>query len=479
MEIHMLRRQGLSIRKIAAVLGISRNAVRRALRSLTPPTAKRRRTQGTKLESYYDLIATWLRDPVKSQWTGARILDELRERGYSGGRTVLLDHLRCVRPKAPTHAEARFHVKPGQQAQIDWADMGTVMVNGVATKVYVFVAILAWSRTLFVRFTTNMELLAWLDCHVKAFEFFGGVPHEVLIDNLKTGVESRAGATVRWHSSYEALAVGCGFRPIAHFPMRPKTKGRVERIVRFVRERFFVGRDIVDLDRLNAEALTWLESRANRRIHKMTAQRPCDRLALERAALLPLPNYDVVIEDSRVADSYALVSWDGTRYSIPSRYARQRVVVQCRPDGLTFVVNGAAVAEHRHAKPGVRVVQRPEDLPPKPQPRHDRFVQLGDEIAERFGALGRRYVNEVERRAPHAPLAVLREVLEREVEFGAPIVAVGLQNLLDFKVIKRHALTRLCYRFGSVPRLDIPTVTQIPKIVVEQRSLSSYDRGVA
>jgi len=120
MDIHMLRRQGLSIRKIAALRGISRNAVRRALRSLTPPTGKRRRPQGTKLEPVHQQIAAWLADPVKSQWTGARILDELQDRGYEGGRTVLTEYLRALRPKPAVMAEARFHLKPGQQAQIDW-----------------------------------------------------------------------------------------------------------------------------------------------------------------------------------------------------------------------------------------------------------------------------------------------------------------------------------------------------------------------
>jgi len=182
MDIHMLRRQGLSIRKVAAFCGISRNAVRRALRSSTPPNGKRERSQGDKLAPYYEHIASWLRDPVKSQWTGARMLDELQDIGYEGGRTVLLDHLRRVRPKPAAQAEARFYVKPGQQVQIDWADMGAVLINDVMTKVYVFVAILSWSRTLFVHFTTDMQLLTWLDCHRRAFEFFGGVPREVLID---------------------------------------------------------------------------------------------------------------------------------------------------------------------------------------------------------------------------------------------------------------------------------------------------------
>ena len=129
---------------------------------------------------------------------------------------------------------------------------------------------MSWSRALFVRFTTNMRMLTWLDCYRQAFEFFGGVPSEVLIDNLKMGVISRAGGTVCFHPRYEQLAVGYGFRPIACFPNRPKTKGRVERMVRFVRERFFVGREIGDLDALNAEAVVWLHERANARTDRGT-----------------------------------------------------------------------------------------------------------------------------------------------------------------------------------------------------------------
>ena len=479
MDFHMLRRQGLSIRKIAALRGVSRNAVRRALRSQAAPTGKRRRPQGTKLEPFHPQIAAWLRDPIKSQWTGARMLDELQDRGYEGGRTVLTEYLRAIRPKPTAMAEARFHVTPGQQAQIDWAEMGPVPIGGVMTKVYVFVAILAWSRTLFVRFTTDMRLLTWLDCHRRAFEFFGGVPHEVLFDNLKTGVESRAGGTIRWHPAYAALAVGCGFVPMAHFPMRPKTKGRVERIVRFARERFFIGRELTYLDSFNLEAVEWLDKRANRRVHRMTATRPCDRLEVERAALLPLVDYDVVLEEARVADAYALVSCDGVRYSVPPNHARKPLIMQRRPDGLSFVVDGTVVRRHPYAKPGIRLVQAHEDLPPKPQPRHERFVQLGDRVAENFGELGRCYAAEIERRAPHAPLALLREVLEREAEFGRPIVAAIMETLLQFEVVRLGTLSRMCHRFAIVPNMKLPSGQLIPEIDVEKRELSIYDEAAA
>jgi len=479
MDIHILRQEGLSIRKIATLRHLSRNAVRRALRSTAPPTGKRRRAKAVKLEPYTGLIDTWMRDEVKSQWTAERIFDELQDRGYDGGRTVVKDYVHEHRPRPPAMAEARFYVKPGQQVQVDWAEMGVVPIAGIPRKVYTFVAIMAWSRELFIQFTTDMKLLTWLDCHRRAFEFFGGVAAEVLIDNLKTGVISRAGATIRWQPAYEAMAVGYGFRPMAHFPMRPKTKGRVERIVRFARERFFVGREVGELEAFNDEAVNWLHRRANSRVHRVTRERPCDRFAIERQSLKPLRDYDIVLEETRVADAYALASVDGVRYSVPPEFARRPLTLQRRAQALTFLIDGNVVAKHRYAKPGQRLVQDPAHLPPAAQPRHERFSQLSDAVAERFGELGRRYAEVIEATAPHAPLALLLEVLEREKEYGSELVAGILESLVQYRILKRGALSRLCHRVGKPPRLDIATSNSIPKIDVEQRSLATYDEAAA
>ena len=153
--------------------------------------------------------------------------------------------------------------------------------------------------------------------------------------------------------------------------------------------------------------------------------------------------------------------------------------MQRRPDGVTFVADGVVLVRHAWAKPGVRLVQLPEHLPPKPRPRHERFVSLGDRVAESFGELGRRYVDAVERRAPHAPLAILREVCEREAEFGRPIVAAVIENLLQFKVVKRGTLSRLCYRFGTLPNLNLTAPSRLPDIDVERRDLALYDGPAA
>lgn len=478
MEIHHLRQQGLSIRKIANLLGKSRNAVRRAVRSASPPTGKRKRIQGVKLEPYFPLIGQWLGDPIRTHWTAERIFNELSERGYEGGRTVVKTYVSRHRPRPSKPAEARFYVKPGQQLQVDWAELGTHAVDGIERKLYAFVAIMAWSRQLFVHFTYDMKLLSWLDCHCRAFAYFGGVPSEVLIDNLKTGVRSRAGGTVRWQKDYEQLSIAYGFQPIAHFPMRPKTKGRVERIVRFVRQNFFEGRDFVSLEDLNERGRLWLQNRANARVHRVTQERPTDRFKIERTALGPLPDHDLFLEETRVADAYALVSVSGVRYSVPACHARMPVTLQLRPGEFSVLAAGKHVARHQYAAPGVRLVQLPEHLPPKPKPRHEQFDAIGDSISACLGELGRCYVEAVELRAPHAPVAMLREVMERVADFDRNVVVKALETLLEFDVVKRGELSRLCYRFG-VPSPSMLPMPSLPKIEVERRSLAVYDRVVA
>ena len=189
--------------------------------------------------------------------------------------------------------------------------------------------------------------------------------------------------------------------------------------------------------------------------------------------------YDVVLEAARVADAYGLVSVDGVRYSVPAQHARRPVLLQCRPDCLTFIIAGEIVAQHAYAAHGIRLVQNPEHLPPRPKPQHERFAQLGDAVSNCLGESGRRYVAAVEHKAPHAPLALLREVLERADEYGVATVTAAVESLLQFSIIKRGTLSSLCHRFGGTPRIVTPASRTVPHVDVEQRSLSVYDGAVA
>jgi hypothetical protein len=102
-----------------------------------------------------------------------------------------------------------------------------------------------------------------------------------------------------------------------------------------------------------------------------------------------------------------------------------------------------------------------------------------DAIIDRLGETGRRYVEAVERKAPHAPLAFLREVIQRTDEYGVATVRAAIESLMQFSVVKRGTLSTLCYRFGGTPRVVTPGMRSLPHVDVEQRSLSVYDGAAA
>lgn len=203
-------------------------------------------------------------------------------------------------------------------------------------------------------------------------------------------------------------------------------------------------------------------------------ERPVDRFSIERAALRPRAEYEPFLEEPRVADAYGLVSVNGVRYSVPADYARESVTLHLRPAEFSVLAAGKTIAHHAYAKSGVRLVQLPEHLPPRPVPRHDAFATAGERITASLGELGARYVGAVERKAPHAPVAILREVLEGLAEFDRQVVIKALETLLTFQVVKRGELSRLCYRFGS-PTPTLPTAAALPTLHVERRSLAVYD----
>ena len=188
----------------------------------------------------------------------------------------------------------RFETPPGRQAQADWAYCGRFAdVDGKPIAVYAFVMVLGYSRQLFVRFTTSMRLGELIECHQEAFAYFGGWPQTILYDNMKQVKLS----AFQWNERFLDFARHYGFTPKTHRAYRPRTKGKVERAVDYVKDNFLTGRTFHGLDELNAQARHWLATTANVRIHGTTQQRPVDLFAEEQptlAAYDSLPAYRFV-----------------------------------------------------------------------------------------------------------------------------------------------------------------------------------------
>jgi len=349
MEIKDLRNQGHSIRSIAKMTGTSRNTIRKVLKQAAPAVfEKAERT--SKLDEFKEYVKKRYEECALS---AVRIIQEIRPMGYLGSIQTLRRYLHTLRgrKRALAKATVRFETAPGAQAQADWGYCGTFAnQSGQLLRVYVFVMVLSFSRMMYVRFTSSMKLPVLIDCHLSAFQFFGGWTRSVLYDNMK---QVRLGIH-EMNPLFMDFANHYGFIPKTHRPYWPRTKGKVERSVDYVKDNFLNGRNFIDFDVLNAQGHHWLDQTANIRIHATTRKRPIDLLPFEN--LIPwgsLPVYRLALRVSRQVDSESFVRFDRSRYSVPPQHVGKTVLVAKQDQKIIVRSNDLIIAEHAVAdKPG-------------------------------------------------------------------------------------------------------------------------------
>jgi transposase len=220
-----------SIRRIAKHLEISRPTVRKYLKGPVLSPVKRRRK--SKLDPFKDLITQLLeKDPRVS---AVRILQILRQQGYEGGKSILGDYLRLVRPRK-VRGFVRVEEQPGESFQVDWGHFGSLDYQGDQRKLYAFVLVEGHSRRLFVEFTHSQRFETFVRCHQHGFRFMNGVAREILYDNLLAAVAERDGRLVRFQPRFWAFAREYGFSPRACTPRAAWEKGKCERAIGYLRK---------------------------------------------------------------------------------------------------------------------------------------------------------------------------------------------------------------------------------------------------
>lgn len=355
--IRDLHRKGVSISEIARLTGHDRKTVRSVLaRPLIPAPRPARQRRSCKLDPFASYIEGRLADGV---YNARKRYHEIQARGYTGKETQVRAFVQPHREarRAEARATVRFETAPGEQAQVDWGHFGTIEHHGRQRRLYGFVMTLGWSRAMYLEFTVSAESAWFLRCHLHAFRSFGGVPRQVLHDNLKTAVVARgAGGVIHWHPPYLDFAHYYGFTPRACQPYRAQTKGKrpvgTRSGVKYVRGNFWVGLTYTDLADLNAQARTWLDTVANVRRHGTTGVPPCRRLPDEGLApLVGKPDYDTSLVTYRWSSADCLVSYAGNFYSVPASAARQRLLVREteREEVVIAGPDGAELARHRLA----------------------------------------------------------------------------------------------------------------------------------
>jgi transposase len=340
-----LKALGWGTKRIAAELGCSKNTVKRWLRHgdwrpcTTPSRSKR-----------LDGLADWLVERFRRHAGNADVIRQelVVEKGvHVSLRTVE----RAVAPLrrelvAEARATVRFETRPGEQLQIDFGER-PVEIGGAVAKVFFFVATLGYSRRLHVRAFGHERQENWFAGLESAFQAFGGVPREVLLDNARALIlhHDPASREVVLHPRLHAFARHWGFRIRACAPYRARTKGKDERGVGYVKKNAIAGRRFASWAAMEAHLDAWTRDVADRRVHGTTGEAPCDRFARDEArALKPLagtPPFTTARDLLRRVGADCAVAVDGNAYSVPWQLIGERVRV---------TVSGATVRVHHGSR---------------------------------------------------------------------------------------------------------------------------------
>jgi transposase len=341
--------EGRSARAIARQLSLSRNTVRKMLQARPGggPTRPAAAPRSSILAPFEAELRRCLDDEPTIK--APAVLERLRKLGYQGGLTIVRDRIRKLRPRPKAEAFLTLDFLPGAAVQVDWADFGFAL-PGCARRVSALIMALCYSRYLYLEFTLSQQFGTFVRALERGLRSFGGTTTVDIFDNMKTVVTSRPAGVAVFNHRFLDYATCRGFGVVACTPRKPNQKGRVERPVGFVRERFWPGRRFTSLLDLNRQAREWLDEFANTRTHEQTGKVPTLVFEHEEQRLLrPLTSQPFDADDRLTTQVTKLfrVRFDRNTYSVPPRLVSQTVLVRADDEQVAVFLGPKQVAVHQ------------------------------------------------------------------------------------------------------------------------------------
>jgi len=345
---------------IATQLGLHVDVVERVI----GPTGRGAKASGQSmmiLDPFLTVIAETLERYPRLRAT--RLYDMLVGRGYEGSIRTLRRYVASVRPLPKSEVFLRVEPLIAEQAQIDWAHVGYLQFPGGRRALWVFLLVLSYSRAMWGEFVLDLSVYSLRRSLLRAARYFGGSSRQWLFDNPKTVVLERHGDAVRFHPLLLDLAGAMHVQPRLCAVRKPQQKGRVERAVRFLRERFLAARTIHGVEQGNAQLLDFIERIAHPRPHPRWPDRTvADLLNDERPRLLALPEVmpssDLV--HPVVADKTAFVRFDTNAYSVPPLHARTTLTLVASDVDVRLLDGSVLIARHARCWGRHQRIESPE-----------------------------------------------------------------------------------------------------------------------
>jgi transposase len=466
------------MRQIALRIGRDRKTVRRILQDeglldRQPPD------QTGKLDPFRETI----QEKVRKRLTATRILREIRQQGYAGGRTILTDYIRSIRSELVPRprVKRRFETRPGQEMQADWT-VYTVPIAGSPTRVHALVCELAYSRKAHVHFYRNEREPTLLEGLALAFESFTGVTQRVVFDSMSTIVLGRIGSNGKpiWHPRFLDFAKYYGFEPFLCKVRDPDRKGKTEKFIRFLEDDCIRGAEFASFDELNGRVHDWIDNIANRRTHGTTGLVPDEVWLSERDFLIRLPETRFAVHEDAVRQvgPDATVWIQGTPYTVPAQLANRSAAVRLYAEHFEVMNRSGQIAfSRRYVEAGDkgRLQIDPAHYATLPG-RHPgpAGTRIDDLFLKRFPQLAGLVEGIAKRMKSLAPIH-LRALWRLADLYGEPAFLSAAARVLDFRRFNAEAVRRILERDYPLP--EPPPVTPMSPAARTLALLSEVEPG--
>ena len=383
-----------------------------------------------------------------------------------------------LKGQKPKQAFVRFETEPGEQAQVDWSDFGSLEIGDKVIKLWCFSMVLGFSRMLYIEFMPSQNFAHLGQAHIDAFEFFGGVTDMILYDNMKTVVLSREGGQIQWNPTFIDFASHYQFTPKLCQPGRKETKGKVERPFSYIRSSFFDGSTFTDLDDINARARTWLDTVANVRIHATTKVVPRDRLTDENLSKLRTTTYQLGHFETHKSTKDCFISFEGNRYSIPYLYSCRELRIKVNTDALEIYCGDKLIAQHHICYQKGQIISNPKHFLGIPKPAYPSSIRalremflahfpnanpfLDGLVEARYGN-ARYHLRQIVDLLDDYPTEVIENAIQRATRYGA-FSCKAIRN-----IVEGQKLPQL-----SPSQVELTHKPAVASETVETRALSDY-----
>jgi transposase len=346
LDILVLKRQGFSNREIARRMGVHRSTVKKYLtEGIHVGEVPRYGPRGSKLDFFENQIKAWIENDHLNRAT--LIYDRLCKVGFDGSYEIVKRRVSQMKSDAQRIAYIRFETEPGHQAQVDFGEFQVIDTLGNVRKYYLFAMILGYSRYIYAELVERCDLVTFLDCHIRAFAFLGGVPEEIVYDRMRNVYRGLMDNQLVFNPELTKLALHYSFKPVVAPAYSPWVKGKIERPMDFIREGFWRGYSFINLKTGNHDLLSWLVQKAQR-IHGTTHERVDVRFEYERSFLRPLPKQtlDTSYKVFRKVHKDCTVCFEGNRYVVPHHLVGHQIILRVKEKILRVFDNECLVVTY-------------------------------------------------------------------------------------------------------------------------------------